>query len=110
MMTYQPPGSDTTYTAEIEYDDEDRIFHGRVKGLRDVVTFEGATAEEVEADFRGAIEDYLDLCRRRGEEPDRPYSGRLNLRMPPELHRQLSEEAERAGRSLNAHLLEKLSA
>ena len=108
-MTYRPPSSDVAYAAAVEYDAEDRIFHGRVIGLRDVITFEGATVEELEADFHGAVEDYLDLCRRRGEESDRPYSGKLDLRVPPELHRRLSEEAERVGRSLNAYLVEKLS-
>ena len=108
MMTYQPPGSDVTYTATVEFDDEDRIFHGRVIGLRDAITFEGATAEELENDFREAVEDYLEICQRRGEKPDRPYSGKLNLRMPPDLHRRLAAHAEAEGKSLNAAIVERL--
>ena len=66
--------------------DED-AFVGRVAGLRDVVTFEGATFAEVEQAFRDSVDDYLAFCAERGEPPDRPYSGKIPLRVDPELHR-----------------------
>ena len=54
---------------------EDGVFLGRVAGLRDVITFEGATFAEVERGFRDSIDDYLAFCAQRGEPADRPYSG-----------------------------------
>ena len=82
---------------------------GRVSGLRDVITFEGATFAEVEQAFRDSIDDYLAFCTERGEPPDRSYSGKLSLRVSPETHRRAATRAQVAGMSLNewiAHRIE----
>ena len=60
------------YTGRVEFDDEAGLFHGEVLGLRDVVTFQGRSVEELEHAFRDSIDDYLAFCEERGEEPDRP--------------------------------------
>ena len=96
------------YTGVVEYDAEDRIFHGRVVDLADLVSFEGATVDELEQDFHAAVDDYLVFCEERGRAPAKPYSGRLNLRMPPDMHRRLAVDAERRGKSLNDRILEAL--
>ena len=96
------------YTGHVEFDDESDIFHGEVLDLRDVITFQGRSVEEIEQAFRDSIDDYLDFCRERGEEPDRPFSGRLMLRLPPNLHRMTYVKARRAGKSLNQWIAEKL--
>ena len=75
------------YTGRVEYDDEAGIIHGEVLDLRDVITFEGKSVEEVEQAFRDSIDDSLEFCEQRGEEPDKLFSGRLMLRLPPNLHR-----------------------
>ena len=80
---------------------EDGVFFGRVAGLRDVITFEGTTFVEVERDFRDSIDDYLAFCAERGEPPDRPYSGKIPLRVSPETHRRAATLAQAAGMSLN---------
>ena len=77
------------------------VFVGRVAGLRDVIAFEGATFSEVEQAFRDSIEDYLAFCAERGEPPDRPYSGRIPLRVSPETHRRAAMHAQSEGLSLN---------
>ena len=77
------------YLGVVEADEG--AFVGRVAGLRDVVTFEGATYAEVEAAFRASVDDYLAFCVARGEPPDRPYSGKIPLRLDPELHRRESK-------------------
>lgn len=82
-------------------DVDDGIFLGRVAGLRDVITFEGATVAEVEQAFRDSIDDYLAFCAARGEQPDRPYSGKIPLRIDPELHRRAAVLAQAEGVSLN---------
>ena len=95
------------YFGTVEADDG--VFVGRVSGLRDVITFEGATFAEVEKAFRNSIDDYLTFCAQRGEPPDRPYSGKIALRVSPEAHRRAAALAQAAGMSLNqwiAHRIE----
>ena len=85
------------------------VFVGRVVGLRDVITFEGSTFAEVEQAFRDSIDDYLAFCAQRGEPPDRPYSGKIPLRISPEMHRRAAMRAQAEGMSLNqwiAHRIE----
>jgi predicted HicB family RNase H-like nuclease len=85
------------------------VFVGRVVGLRDVITFEGSTFAEVEQAFRDSIDDYLAFCAQRGEPPDRPYSGKIPLRISPETHRRAAMRAQAEGMSLNqwiAHRIE----
>jgi len=77
------------------------VFVGRVSGLRDVITFAGATFAEVEQAFRDSIDDYLAFCAERGEPPDRPYSGKIPLRVSPETHRRAATRAQAAGMSLS---------
>jgi len=72
------------YTGHVEYDDEAKIFHGEVLGIKDVVTFQGTTVDEIEQAFKDSVDDYLAFCKERGEEPNRPFSGKFNLRIPPE--------------------------
>jgi predicted HicB family RNase H-like nuclease len=79
-----------------------------VLDLRDGVTFQGRTVAEIEAAFCESIDDYLEFCEQRGEEPDKPFSGRLMLRLPPRLHRIVSVTAQREGKSLNQWITEKL--
>jgi predicted HicB family RNase H-like nuclease len=97
------------YQARIEYDSEDRILVGRVLGVRDIIGFHGTTVDELEADFRAAIDIYLAVCAKRRERPEKPYSGKMLLRVPPELHASAAIAAEASGTSLNQwaiHVLE----
>jgi len=96
------------YTGHAEYDDEASIFHGEVLDLRDVITFQGKNVEELEEAFRQSIDDYLEFCEEKGEEPDKPFSGRLMLRLPPNLHRKAYVNALREGKSLNQWIAERL--
>lgn len=96
------------YSGAVEFDDEAGILHGEVLGLRDVVTFEGRSVSEVEKAFRESVDDYLEFCKERGEEPDRPFSGRLALRLPPGLHRDVYVHARREGKSVNQWIIEQL--
>lgn len=89
------------YEAVIEFDAEDRIFFGRVVGTRDVIAFDGQSVDELEASFRAVIDEYLEDCQHLGKDPDKPCSGRFNLRISPELHRQAVYKAQIEGVSLN---------
>lgn len=96
------------YVATLEIDDEAGIIHGRVVNARAVLTFEGNTVAELREAFADTIADYRDWCRERGVEPEKPYSGTLSLRLPPELHRKIAEAAAKRDRSINQYIVEQL--
>ena len=85
----------------IEYDSEGKIFVGDVLGLRAVLTFQGRTAEEIEKSFKETIDLYLEMCKEDGVSPERPYSGKFNVRISPELHREIALRAISERRSIN---------
>lgn len=89
------------YFAKVEFDDDANIFHGEIINLRDVVTFEGETVDELRTAFVDSVEDYLAFCKERGEEPEKPYSGKFLVRVEPELHKTLVIQARKNGKSLN---------
>jgi predicted HicB family RNase H-like nuclease len=93
------------YTGMVDYDPALRCFSGHVIDLRDEIYFEGASVEELEASMRRAVDHYLAVCAKRGEEPERPFSGKLNLRLGPDLHRTAALAAAAAGESLNNWLV-----
>jgi predicted HicB family RNase H-like nuclease len=90
------------YQAVIEFDEIDRLFVGRVINTRDVIAFDGASVDELEQSFHTAIDEYLDDCAVVGKDPEKPFSGRFNLRIAPELHRLAAAQAEHEDVSLNS--------
>ncbi len=97
------------YSGHVEFDDEARLFHGEVLDLRDVVTFQGKSVDEIEQAFRDSIDDYLEFCEECGAEPDKPFSGKLILRLSPELHRKVYTSSKQEGKSLNQWISERLA-
>jgi predicted HicB family RNase H-like nuclease len=89
------------YDALVEYDESADIFHGEVLNLRDVITFQGSSIDELKKALADSVDDYLEFCKSRGEEPEKPYSGQFVVRVEPPLHRALASAAHRAGTSLN---------
>ena len=90
------------YTAgPIDFDPEDGTFSGTVAGLRDVVHFEGTNARELKTAFRESIDTYLEFCEEKGQEPDRPFNGKILVRTEPELHRKAALRAAGEGVSLS---------
>ena len=89
------------YAGKAEYDDEAEIFYGEVIGLRDVVTFKGTSVKELQESFRESIDEYLAFCERMNKTPDVPVSGRLILRISPELHSHAAVVVKSEGQSLN---------
>ena len=89
------------YSARVEFDAEDRLFVGHLAGVRDIVGFHGASVAELEAAFHEAVDDYLAACRKLGQEPNKPFSGRVMLRLPPEVHARASARATVEGVSFN---------
>jgi predicted HicB family RNase H-like nuclease len=89
------------YTGMLEVDLEAGELFGRTVGMRDLITFQGRTVEEARRSFEESIDFYLTCCEEEQKPPDRPYSGRFNVRIAPEVHRKLAILAESRGQSLN---------
>jgi predicted HicB family RNase H-like nuclease len=97
------------YMARVEFDDEAEIFHGEVINTKDVITFQGTEVSQLRKAFEESVDDYLEFCEQRGEDPERPFSGNFTVRISPKLHRQISILSGRSGMSLNAYIQKKLS-
>jgi predicted HicB family RNase H-like nuclease len=97
------------YTAQIEVDETAGILFGKVLDIKDVITFKGATVAELEREFHNSVDDYLEWCLELGEEPDKPFSGKLPFRTTPENHRQIYLAAKKANKSINAWMDDVLS-
>jgi predicted HicB family RNase H-like nuclease len=97
------------YAARIEYSDEDGCFIGHIAGIKDVIGFHAESVKELRQAFEEAVDDYLTTCEKVGREPQKPYSGRLMLRVPPEVHARAAMMAEAHGMSLNQWAAEVLS-
>jgi len=89
------------YLGTVEYDAQAKIFHGDIINTKDVITFQGTTVNEIERAFKESIDDYIAWCKEDGVEPEKPYSGRFNIRLSPELHRQAAILAKERRISLN---------
>ena len=90
------------YFARVEFSVEDRLLYGKIEGIRDLVNFESESIEDIEQEFRNAVDDYLALCKELGQEPNKVYSGTFNVRIAPSLHRAIATQAIKTGDSLNS--------
>ncbi|MDF3937129.1 type II toxin-antitoxin system HicB family antitoxin [Pseudomonas citronellolis] len=97
------------YVAHIEYSDDDGLFIGHIAGIQDIVGFHGESVAELRELFREAVDDYLETCAHLGREPQKPYSGKLSLRLDPALHARVALKAELSRKSINQWVVERLS-
>lgn len=98
MMNYKG------YSAIPQYSAKDKCFHGTLLGITDCVMFEGRTVDELEASFQESVDDYLACCEEDGLTPQKPFSGKFNLRLEPELHAKVVEAAANHNVSLNQYV------
>jgi predicted HicB family RNase H-like nuclease len=84
-----------------------KVFHGRVINIRDVVTFESDTVKGLLKKFHTSVDEHLALCKRRDEAPEKPFSGRCNMRLDPDLHRCVATTAA-SGKSWNGFIADTL--
>lgn len=94
------------YMGQVEFDDEVGIFHGEIIGIRDVITFQGKSVTEIRKAMEDSVEDYFDMCEKHKKEPEKPFSGKLILRMNSDLHRKIACAALREGKSINKWIIE----
>ncbi|MCM1067504.1 MAG: type II toxin-antitoxin system HicB family antitoxin [Muribaculaceae bacterium] len=90
------------YSGSVEFSPEDNCFFGKVQGIKGtLISYEGTSVDEIRQDFEQAVDYYLESCQERGIEPAKPYSGKLLIRMPSDLHSQVAEAAAKAGTTIN---------
>lgn len=93
------------YKGSVEYSKEDDCLCGKVQGMsKDLILYEGDTLSELKSDFEAAVDDYIEGCQAEGIEPRKPFSGKLNLRMSPELHGRAAAMAAALGTSINGFI------
>lgn len=94
------------YVGSIEFSEEDEVFHGKVIGIKDLISFEGDSVKTLTEDFHSAVDEYLEFCEKNNKQPEKPFKGSFNVRIQPELHRQAALAASARGISLNAFVEE----
>jgi predicted HicB family RNase H-like nuclease len=90
------------YAGSIEFSEEDAVFHGKVIGIKSLISFEGDSVKTITDDFHNAVDEYLAYCEDNGRQPEKPFKGSFNVRIGSELHRQAAIDASSRGISLNA--------
>lgn len=96
------------YEAVVRYDEDEQVFFGEVVNTRDVLTFQGKSVTELKREMKASVEEYLEFCKKRKEDPDRPFSGNFVLRISPQLHSRLYSKAKASGLSLNSYVEQQL--
>lgn len=89
------------YSARVEYDPEDRIFVGRIAGIDDIAVFHGESVDALEQAFHETVDHYIEVSERTGRPAQKPYSGKLMLRLSPEIHAAVANTAQLQGKSIN---------
>lgn len=90
------------YLGSIEFSEEDKIFFGKVQGIKDLISYEGSNAVELINDFHAAVDDYLELCKSEGRKPEQAYKGSFNVRVSSKIHKQAVIYTIEHGMSLNS--------
>jgi len=89
------------YTGSVQFSEQDAVFHGRVAGIKSLISFEGDSVASITEDFHSAIDEYLEFCEQSGKQPEKPFKGSFNVRIGSELHRKAAITASTRGISLN---------
>jgi predicted HicB family RNase H-like nuclease len=90
------------FIGTFNYIEEEDILHGKIEGIKDLVTFEGKSIEEIKKAFTEAVDDYLELCKEIGKDPYKSFKGSFNIRISPELHRRAYLKALKNKQNLNS--------
>lgn len=90
------------YNGTVEYSREDSCLFGKVIGIKSLLSYEGSSVKELEEDFKSVIDGYLADCKEMNTEPEQPFKGTFNVRISPELHRNIAVYAIEHGKTLNA--------
>ena len=96
------------YIGSVKFSAEDEVFHGKLQGIRDLVTYEGTDVAGLKRSFYGAVDDYLTTCKKHGKSPEQPFKGSFNVRVGRELHKRAAVFASERNKKLNSVVSEAL--
>lgn len=96
------------YIGSVAFSEKDNVFFGKIEGINGLVNFEGESVKELTTAFHEAVDDYLAYCNDQEIEPSKSYTGVLNVRLTPTIHRQIAMLARQAGQTLNAFIKDTL--
>ena len=96
------------YQAIIQYDPDIDMFRGEFIGLNGGADFYAKDVEGLRREGEISLKVFLDMCREDGVEPRKEYSGKFNLRIPPELHAEIAARASAEGKSINRWVVDVL--
>jgi predicted HicB family RNase H-like nuclease len=94
------------FVGSVHYSTDDEIFFGKIEGIDDLVTFEGASVAELKKSFKESVDDYMELCKRENKAPEKSFKGSFNVRLNPELHKKAYRIAMIEGKTLNQFILQ----
>jgi len=89
------------YVGSIEFSEVDGVFHGKVVGIKSLISFEGNSVNAIIKDFHNAVDEYFEFCAEIGKQPEKPFKGSFNVRIGTDLHREATLAASARGVSLN---------
>lgn len=90
------------YVGTVEFSEVDNVLFGKVIGVNSLISYEGESVQSLKEDFQGAIDDYIEMCQEQGVEPEKTYKGSFNVRISPDLHKNLARFSALKGKSLNS--------
>ena len=94
------------YTGSVQFSEQDAVFHGKVAGIKPLISFEGDSVASITEDFHSAVDEYLEFCEQNGKQPEKPFKGSFNVRIGSDLHRKAALTAYTKGISLNTFVEE----
>lgn len=74
------------YEGSISYSHTDRLFYGKVLGIRSLISYEGAAPEELEKDFREMLDFYLESSEEDGIPIEVPEKESLDIQLGKDLY------------------------
>ena len=89
------------FIGSVHFNANDEIFFGKIEGIDDLVSFEGATVSEIKEAFKEAVDDYIALCKENGKRIEKSYKGSFNVRLSCEVHKKAKILSVMQGISLN---------
>jgi len=90
------------FIGSVNFSEDDDVFFGKIEGINALVTFEGQSVAELKEAFKEAVTDYIVLCQAKGIKAQKTYTGVLNVRLTPEIHRRAAVIAKKSGTTLNS--------
>ncbi len=97
------------YVGTVELSENDNILFGKVIGINSLISYEGESVQSLRDDFQGAVDDYIEMCQDKGVEPEKTYKGSFNVRISPDLHKNLARFSALKGKSLNSAVEEAIT-